>query len=382
VGQAGIGNIHQVKVSNYRLVPKYSVIAQPQMLFLVLDQQLNRPSFQIVSYNGSHRGAQVISDQCYLFTLSPAAGKNHLNLPQLIQTPESLCQAILSGLTQAGNAVPLAALSQDITAISAELALSRTYLKPPIRLTYADIMPSLLSAGSNYIGAQIKGIKQHRDLKTFGQAGLPDGLGCQFCKLVEGKFQLGSMFFFDVQPAAPGDGHTAIIQAHFQDSVAGCIFASGVMMEFAYPCHLFGSLEGLRIIEDEKQIGVFFLEQAKQHIQSDILHHYGLVPAASPEEFAMIGSVSGASEDFGQFIDSCTVAYGDSHYQSPEVLPWPLGKMLAKGFEKTLEFSWDFADCNHTASPMISFYCYKSYRQSRPFLFDNCHHQNLRNRSV
>jgi hypothetical protein len=64
------------------------------------------------------------------------------------------------------------------------------------------------------------------------------------------------------------------------------------------------------------------------------------------------------------------------------VLPWPLGKMLAKGFEKTLEFSWDFADCNHTASPMISFYCYKSYRQSRPFLFDNCHHQNLRNRSV
>ena len=43
VGQAGIGGIDQVKVSNHRLVPQHAVIRQPQMLFLVLDQQLNLP---------------------------------------------------------------------------------------------------------------------------------------------------------------------------------------------------------------------------------------------------------------------------------------------------------------------------------------------------
>ena len=43
VGQAGIGGIDQVQVSNHSLVPQDTVIRQPQMLFLVLDQQLNLP---------------------------------------------------------------------------------------------------------------------------------------------------------------------------------------------------------------------------------------------------------------------------------------------------------------------------------------------------
>jgi len=37
VGQAGISAINKAQVSNYSLVSQYSVIAKPQMLFLVLD---------------------------------------------------------------------------------------------------------------------------------------------------------------------------------------------------------------------------------------------------------------------------------------------------------------------------------------------------------
>ena len=49
VGQAGIGAINQVQVSNHSPVPQDAVIAQPQMLLLVLDQQFNRPATQVIS---------------------------------------------------------------------------------------------------------------------------------------------------------------------------------------------------------------------------------------------------------------------------------------------------------------------------------------------
>ena len=51
VGQAGISGIHQVQVSNHSLVPQHAVIRQPQMLFLILDQQLNRPTLKGISKN-------------------------------------------------------------------------------------------------------------------------------------------------------------------------------------------------------------------------------------------------------------------------------------------------------------------------------------------
>ena len=43
VGQAGIGDIDQVQVSNHSPVPQHAVIRQPQVLFFILDQQLNLP---------------------------------------------------------------------------------------------------------------------------------------------------------------------------------------------------------------------------------------------------------------------------------------------------------------------------------------------------
>ena len=47
VGQAGIGAINQVQVSNHSPVSQYAIIAQPQMLFLVLDQQLSGPTLSV-----------------------------------------------------------------------------------------------------------------------------------------------------------------------------------------------------------------------------------------------------------------------------------------------------------------------------------------------
>ena len=43
VGQAGIGGIDQVQVSDYSPVPPAAVVAQPQVLLLILDQQFDLP---------------------------------------------------------------------------------------------------------------------------------------------------------------------------------------------------------------------------------------------------------------------------------------------------------------------------------------------------
>jgi len=90
MGQASIGYINQVQVSNHSLVPNYPVIAQPQMLFLVLDKHLNRPTFQIVGYNTSHRSTQIISDNRDMFTLSLTAREDNLDCVQLIQSTNTL----------------------------------------------------------------------------------------------------------------------------------------------------------------------------------------------------------------------------------------------------------------------------------------------------
>ena len=96
----------------------------------------------------------------------------------------------------------------------------------------------------------------------------------------------------------------------------------------------------------------------------------------------MIGSMSRAPKYLGQAVNSRSVTDGDGHYQSPKVLPSSLGKMVSDRLEKTLQFFWNFADCNHMASPTISTCTYKYYRQSRPFLFDVFSNHKFENRSV
>jgi hypothetical protein len=146
--------------------------------------------------------------------------------------------------------------------------------------------------------------------------------------------------------------------------------------------HLLASLERLRIIDDDEDISVVFVEQAPQHVQGDIVHHLRLAPATSPQEFPVIRSVRRASQSFGKAFDSAPMTDGDRQNQRPKVTPSSLREMAFERCEKTLHFFGCFADSNHTASPTTTSCFPKCYRLSRPFLFDNCYHQNFRNRSI
>jgi len=153
-------------------------------------------------------------------------------------------------------------------------------------------------------------------------------------------------------------------------------------MQPADTFHLLGSFESLGVIDNKKQIVILFFEQIKQHIQCDLLHYNRIVPDASPEKFAMICSVCGISERFNEPVYSAAVTDADREHKGPEVAIDMLGNLLFNRLEKTFQFSWDFADCNHTASLHISSCCHNAYRQTKLFLFDNCYHQNPFNRSV
>ena len=209
-----------------------------------------------------------------------------------------------------------------------------------------------------------------------------DCLCCQASKLAEWDFEAGGVFLFNVQPRAPRDGYTTIIQRDFYDSMSGSILAGGVVMQSAYGCHLLGPLESLRIVDDEKQIPVIFLKQTKQHIQGNLLHYDGTVPDAAPEKFTMVGSMSRVPQCLGQSVNGYCMSDGDSHCQGPKVLPCSLVKMVSEGLEKTLQFFGDIADCNHMASLVISDCIYNSYRQSRPFFFWVLCNHKFKNRSV
>jgi hypothetical protein len=387
VGQAGIGTINQPQVSNHSLVPFDTVIAQPQMLFLVLDQHLNRPSFQIVSYNASHRSAQIISNNCDMFALSVTAREDNLDRTQLIQLTDSFSQSVFVSFTQAGNVAPDAAVSQNISAVFSKFAFTcgranRTNRKPSIRLAHTYIMPFSLFAGIDHIGAKIKSIKQNGNIELLRQSSFSDCLGRQFSKLIKWNIQFVGMFFFDIQQRGPWNGDTSVVQTHLKNGVAGSIFASGVVVKFANGLHLFGSFEGLCIIDNEKQMVVLFIEKTREHIQGDSLHYYRFIPDASPEEFAMIGAMSTVSQQLDEFVNRTAMTDAHRQYHRPEITVHMFGNLLFNRFEKSLQFFWDFTDCNHVASLMITICRYKCYRLSRPFLFAVLNNHNLYNRSV
>jgi hypothetical protein len=144
----------------------------------------------------------------------------------------------------------------------------------------------------------------------------------------------------------------------------------------------FGSFEGLGIIDNEKQMFVFFCEQTSQHVQRNLLHYNRLVPVTSPEKFAVIGAMCRVSQRLDEFVYRAAMTDADRQYHRPEVAMDMFRNMSFYGLEKTLQFSWDFADGNHTASLHISDCVHNAYRQKKLFLFDNCYHQNPTNRSV
>jgi hypothetical protein len=173
-----------------------------------------------------------------------------------------------------------------------------------------------------------------------------------------------------------------IVQADFQNGMTDSIFAGGMMIQSANRFDLFGSLQGLSVIDNEKQMPVFPGEQASQHVQGYLLHYSGLIPVASPEEFAVICPMGTVTQRFDEFVNRAAMTDTDRQYHRPEIAIDMFGNLFFDGFEKTLHFFGDFADGNHTASLLISFSLHNTYRQSKLFLFDNHYHQNPSNRSV
>jgi hypothetical protein len=164
--------------------------------------------------------------------------------------------------------------------------------------------------------------------------------------------------------------------------MTGSIFTGGVIKEFSDSSHLFGSLEGLSIINDKKHTTVFFAQQAAQQIESNILHNGRFTPNTTPEEFTVICSVGGVPQGPAEPVNGCSVTDCYSQYQRPEMFESSFCKVVFADFEKTLQFFRYFADSNHKASMLISA-CYQdTYRQMRPFLFDNSYHRLFKNRSV
>src|SRR4030042_2146455 len=121
VGQAGIGTINQAQVSCHCPVPQYAVIAQPQMLFLVLDQHFNRPTFEIVVHNGFHRSSNTAGDKSDTILVSSTTREDNLNITKSFNESDTLGKAIASGCSQAGNGIPSAAVIENISAVLTQL---------------------------------------------------------------------------------------------------------------------------------------------------------------------------------------------------------------------------------------------------------------------
>jgi hypothetical protein len=190
------------------------------------------------------------------------------------------------------------------------------------------------------------------------------------------------MFFFDVQQRGPWNGYAPIVQAHFQNGMAGSIFSRGVVVKFANGLHLFGSFESLGVVDNEEQVAVLFIEETRDHIQGNLLGYYRFIPYASPEEFTVICAMGTVPQRLDEFINSASMTDTYRQYHRPEIAVNVFGNLLFRGLEKTLPFSWDFADVSHTASLQISGCLHNAYRQTKLFLFDNNYHQNPSNRSV
>jgi len=382
VGQAGIGAVHQVQVSNYSPVPQNAVIAQPQMLFLVLDQHLNRPAFQIVGDDFFHRCSQIIRHQCNMFLIPFTTGEHDFDLAQFIQPADPLGQPVRRGFSQAVDITPGAAVVQDIPAVFAQLAGLGLDLKTAIRSSYADKMPLSFLAGVDDLRAQIECIEQDRDLEVVRQNRLPDGLAGQLGELEELDSQALGMFLFHIQQRGPRDRHAAIVQTDLDDGVAPTVLAGSMVKQFTDSIHLFGSLEGLSVINDEKQVAVFLVEQTAQQVQGNLLQDRRLPPVAAPEEFAVIGPVRAVSQEFDQSVDGAAVADAHGQHERPEIVVHMSGNLFFNGPEKTLQFFGNSADSNHTASMHITYCQYNGYRHERLFLFNGYHrHKNI-NRSV
>ena len=382
VGQAGIGAIHQVQVSNYTAVPPYAVIAQPQLLLLVLDQHLNSPSLQVVGHNRFHRDAQVVRNQSNILSLVPPTREYHLDHTEFVQSTEAFGQAIHPLRAESSNRGPLSAAPQDIPAIGAEFVLPAVDEKVAIRLAYAHKMEPARPAGIGDDRTEIVRIEQNRRCDALRQDNVPDRLGGQFCQRPERYAEFRGVFFLEVQPRPPRDSHAAIPKADFQNRMAGAVLACGMVEQLTYASHFLGVLERLGVINDEIALAAVFPMQPTEGVQGDLLNDGRFVPAASPEELSVVGSMGRASQEFAKAFDGAAMCDGDGHNQPAKVLPGGAGKVFFQGVEKGLSFSRDSTDGNHAAAPSISNFYHNPYRRNPPLFFRFTYHHRIPNRSV
>ena len=382
VGQAGIGGVNQVQVSNYSPVPQNTVIAQPQMLLLVSDKHLNRPAFEITDDDGRGGQFEIVGHQRPIAALAFAACKDNVDFAKPLHNAFAHRNAIESCAAKAFDAVPAAAVTQHIAAVFPQTSADAADGKVAIGLGNGDIVPFTLFAGVDHGRAKIERIEQDRHVELFRKCRSGNGLGGEFRELTKRLTQFGGVFFFDIEPAAPWDGDASIIETGLEDHVAFGVGSTTVQMDSADGIHNIRILACLRLIDDQEHPPVFLRAQTSEHIQGDLLYDHRLVPDGPPKKLAVIGSVCRTSQGPGQPIDRGPMADGDGHDQGPEVLPGPLGEVAFERFEETLEFSRYFADCNHKASPTIIVCAYKCYRLKRPFLFGVYSYHDSENRSV
>lgn len=382
VGQAGIGGINQVQVSNYSPVPQDAVIAQPQMLLLVSDKHLNRPAFEITDYDGLGGQSEIVSHQRPILAFTFATCKNDFYLSKPLHRALAHSDTIKPCGTEPFDAVPATAVMQHIPSVTAQTSTDVANSKVAIGLCYTDIMPFTLLAGLDYGRAQVERIEQGRNSELTGKRRSSYGLGSQFGELAERQMQLTGVLLFDIKPAAPWDGDASIIETGLKNHVAFGVGSGRMQMDGSNGIHDFCPLESLSLVDDEEKLTVFLLAQTAEYIQCYIPHDKGFVPDSPPKKLTVICPVSRASQGLGKAIYSGSMTDGDSHNQSPEMLPSIVGEVVLKRFEKTLQFFGYFADCNHTASPTITIYNYKYYRLERPFLFDVYLYHDSNNRSV
>ena len=234
VGQAGVGAIDPVQVSNHSPVPQYAVSAQPQMLLLVLDQQFDRPATQVIRDNLSAGSGKIVRHQRNRLSVPAPAREDDLDRAEFLHRPNPAGHTIGLRLVQPGDLHPLPRTTQNIGSVGSEMMRPAIDREPAVGLAHPDVMPALVFHGSGYGRAPVIGVKQHGNVHRGRQGKSSYRLGCEFRQGRKRNLQLAGLLFLDLEPTTPGNRDTGAVQAGFEDRVAGPVPAGGVRVELAH----------------------------------------------------------------------------------------------------------------------------------------------------
>ena len=207
VGQEGRGDTDQTPGCHGRPVRAILILAQPQQLLGVFQPLLNGPAFVLHLDNVRGGALRIVGYQPEDRASGPFPREDHVQGPDL------------ADLQQAGtdNAVPGAAMRfcdhQGLSApapklippITAGFEFPARLQRAPIVLEGRGKVEALFPAGLYHRGPQIIGITRHDDLDAGGGIELPNEVGGQLDRFLEGDTHRGTRFLLDIQPDAPGD---------------------------------------------------------------------------------------------------------------------------------------------------------------------------------